>query len=156
MEQAEETSRLANFAHALTSIFELESVAAAAATHVPLLVPNRRAWVMIRAAGTWEPLMSTGDTPLADRERAARRAMGDGGLQVSLASDDECFPVVIADTPVCVLGVTREPPLSAHQRSVLSTAVALLAVSLKNAEQLQKLHEHGLQARLTGVERRRL
>jgi K+-sensing histidine kinase KdpD len=156
MEQADENARLADFAHALTRISEVESMATTAATHVPLLMPNRRAWVMIRAAGAWEPLMSVGDTPLADRERAARRAMGDGGLQVSLASDDQCFPVVAADTPVCVLGVTPEPPLTAHQRSVLSTAVALLAVSLKNAEQLQKLHEHGLQAMLTGVERRRV
>ena len=71
MEQVEETSRLVNFAHALTRVPELESVAAAAATHVPLLVPNRRAWVMIRAAGVWEPLMTVGDTPPADRERAA-------------------------------------------------------------------------------------
>ena len=145
MEQAEETSRLVNFAHALTRVPELESVAAAAATHVPLLRADRRAWVMIRAAGVWEPLMTVGDTPPADRERAARRAMGEGGLQVSLPSDDECFPVVIADTPVCVLGVASDPPLTAHQRSVLTTAVALLAASLKNAELLQELHENGLQ-----------
>ena len=150
MERAEETSRLVNFAHALTRIPELKSVAAAAATHIPLLVPNRRAWVMIRAAGVWEPLMTVGDTPPADRERAARRAMGEGGLQVSLPTDDECFPVVIADTPVCVLGLASEPPLTAHQRSVLTTAVALLAASLKNAELLQELHENGLQDGLTG------
>ena len=150
MERAEETSRLVNFAHALTRIPELKSVAAATATHIPLLVPNRRAWVMIRAAGVWEPLMTVGDTPSADRERAARRAMGEGGLQVSLPSDDECFPVVIADTPVCVLGVASDPALTAHQRSVLTTAVALLAASLKNAELLQELHENGLQDGLTG------
>jgi len=150
MERAEETSRLVNFAHALTRIPELKSVAAATATHVPLLVPNRRAWVMIRAAGVWEPLMTVGDTPPGDRERAARRAMGEGGLQVSLPSDDECFPVVIADTPVCVLGVASVPALTAHQRSVLTTAVALLAASLKNAELLQELHENGLQDGLTG------
>jgi diguanylate cyclase (GGDEF)-like protein len=105
---------------------------------------------MIRAQGIWEPLMTVGDTPPADRERAARRAMGEGGLQVSLPTDDECFPVVIADTPVCVLGVASEPPLTAHQRSVLTTAVALLAASLKNAELLQELHENGLQDGLTG------
>ena len=149
VERAEETSRLVNFAHALTRIPEFKSVAAAA-THVPLLVPNRRAWVMIRTAGMWEPLMTVGDTPPADRERAARRAMGEGGLQVNLPTDDECFPVVIADTPVCVLGIASEPALTAHQRSVLTTAVALLAASLKNAELMQELHENGLQDGLTG------
>ena len=142
--QVEETSRLVDFAHALTRVPELDSIAAAAATHVPLLLPDRRAWVMIRTAGNWETLMTVGDTPPADRERAVRRAMGEGGLQVRLPSDDECFPAVIADTPVCVLGAASEPPLTAHQRSVLTTAVALLAASLKNAELLQKLPEHGL------------
>jgi diguanylate cyclase (GGDEF)-like protein len=105
---------------------------------------------MTRSAGAWEPLMTVGDTPPADRERAARRAMGEGGLQVSLPTDDECFPVVIADTPVCVLGVASDPPLTAHQRSVLTTGVALLAASLKNAELMQELHENGLQDGLTG------
>jgi diguanylate cyclase (GGDEF)-like protein len=150
VERAEETSRLVNFAHALTRIPEFKSVAAAAATHVPLLVPNRRAWVMIRTAGVWEPLMTVGDTPAAERERAARRAMGEGGLQVNLPTDDECFPVVIADTPVCVLGIASAPALTAHQRSVLTTAVALLAASLKNAELMQELHDNGLQDGLTG------
>ena len=143
MEQVEETSRLVDFADALTRAPELESVAAAAGTHVPLLMPNRRAWVMIRAAGAWEPLMTVGDTAPADRERAARRAMGEGGLQVRLPSDDECFPVVIADTPVCVLGAASEPPLTAHHRGVLTTAVALLAASLKHAELRQQLQDAG-------------
>ena len=143
MERAEETSRLVNFAHALTRVLELEPVAAAAATHVPLLVPDRRAWVMIRTAGAWEPLMTTGDTALVDREQAARRAMGEGGLQVRLPSDDECFPAVIADAPVCVLGAASAPPLTAHHRSVLTTAVALLAASLKNAELRQQLQDAG-------------
>ena len=144
LQQGEETLRLVNFAHALTRAPELDSVTAAAATHVPLLLPDRRAWVMIRTAGVWETLMSVGDTPLADRERAVRRAMGEGGLQVRLPSDDECFPAVIANTPVCVLGAASEPALTAHQRGVLTTAVALLAASLKNAELLRTLHEHGL------------
>jgi len=108
-------------------------VATAAVTHVPLLVPNRRAWVMVAVAGIWDPLMCVGDTPQADRERAVRRAMGEGGLQVRLPSDDECFPVVIADTPICVLGVAPDPPLTSHQRSVLTAAAALLSLSLKNA-----------------------
>jgi hypothetical protein len=87
--------------------------------------------------------MSVGDTPLADRERAVRRAMGEGGLQVRLLSDDECFPAVIADAPVCVLGTASEPPLTAHQRNVLAAAVALLAASLKNAELRKQLQDGG-------------
>jgi hypothetical protein len=69
--------------------------------------------------------------------------MGEGGLQVRLPSDDECFPVVIADTPVCVLGAASEPPLTAHHRGVLTTAVVLLAASLKNAELRKQLQDGG-------------
>jgi diguanylate cyclase (GGDEF)-like protein len=94
--------------------------------------------------------MTVGDTPAADRERAARRAMGEGGLQVSLPTDDCCFPVVIADVPVCVLGVASDPPLTTHLRSVLTAAVALLAASLRNGELLEQLHQNGLQDGLTG------
>lgn len=150
LERAEEMSRLVTFGHALTRFPDLKSVGSATATHIPLLVPNRRAWVMTRSSGQWEPLMTVGDTPPVDCERAARRAMGEGGLQVSLPSDDVCFPMVIADTPVCVLGVASDPPLTTHQRSVLTTAVALLAASLKNAELFRELHENGLQDGLTG------
>ena len=149
-ERAAETLRLVDFAHALTRFPDSTSVETATATHVPLLVPNRRAWVMIRSAGAWEPLMTVGDTAPADRDRAVRRAMGEGGLQVNLPTDDVCFPVVISDTPVCVLGVAAEPALTTHQRSVLTTAAALLAASLRNAELLRELHEHGLQDGLTG------
>ena len=105
---------------------------------------------MTRATGQWEPLVNVGDTPAPDRERAARHAVGEGGLQLGTPGEDVCFPMVIADTPVCVLGVAAEPPLTAHQRSVLTTAVALLAGALKNAELLQELHENGLQDGLTG------
>jgi diguanylate cyclase (GGDEF)-like protein len=58
--------------------------------------------------------------------------------------------MVIADTPICVLGIAPEPLLSEHQRSVLSTAVALLAGALKNAELFQEVHENSLQDGLTG------
>ena len=150
MERAEETSRLVELRARAHAHSELKSVAAAAATHVPLLVPNRRAWVMIRAAGVWEPLMTVGDTPPADRERAARRAMGEGGLQVSLPTDDECFPVVIADTPVCVWAWRRSRRSRRTSGACSPPAVALLAASLKNAELLQELHENGLQDGLTG------
>ena len=148
--RADEMARLVSFGHALTRFPDFDSVRAAAGSHIPLLLPNRRVWVMTRAKGQWQPLVSVGDTPAADRERAARHAVGEGGLQLGSPAEDVCFPMVIADTPICVLGIDPEPLLSEHQRSVLSTAVALLAGALKNAELFQEVHENSLQDGLTG------
>jgi diguanylate cyclase (GGDEF)-like protein len=148
--RADEMARLVAFGHALTRFPDFDSVRSAAASHVPMLLPGRRLWVMTRSKGQWTPLVSVGDTPAADRDRAARHAVGEGGLQLGSPAEDICFPMVIADTPICVLGVAPEPVLSEHQRSVLSTAVALLAGSLKNAELFQEVHENSLQDGLTG------
>ena len=70
-------ARLVSFGHALTRFPDFDSVRAAAGSHIPLLLPSRRVWVMTRAKGQWEPLVSVGDTPAADRERAARHAVGE-------------------------------------------------------------------------------
>jgi diguanylate cyclase (GGDEF)-like protein len=148
--RADEMARLVSFGHALTRFPDFDSVRAAAGSHIPMLLPNRRVWVMTRAKGQWEPLVNVGETSAPDRERAARHAVGEGGLQLGTPGEDVCFPMVIADTPVCVLGVAADPPLTEHQRSVLSTCVALLAGALKNAELFQEVHENSLQDGLTG------
>lgn len=149
-ERAEDMSRLVAFGHALARFPDDESIRAATAAHVPLLAPYRRAWVMIRRQGHWESLISVGDTALTDREQSARRAMGEAEVQSIKPDDDICFPMVIADQPVCVLGVASDPALTDHQRSVLTTAVALLATSLKNAELFHDVRENSLQDGLTG------
>ena len=148
-ERAEDMERLVAFGHALARFPDEESIRAAAAAHVPLLAPYRRAWVMTRNRGQWESLIAVGETGLVDREQAARRAMGEI-VQQSSPTDDLCFPMVIADQPVCVLGVAPDPPLNDHQHSVLTTAVALLATSLKNVELFHDVRENSLQDGLTG------
>jgi hypothetical protein len=142
-ERGDALSRLADLAHALSRAPELTAVSSVASAHVPLLAPDRPVWVMARLAGLWTPLMAVGETPPMDREHAARRAMGECGLQITLPTDDECFPVLIADTPVCVLGVASAPPLSSDERRALAIAASLLAVSVKNAELTEALREMG-------------
>lgn len=148
--RAEEMARLVAFGHALTRFPDRDSVRAAALAHLPQTLPGRRVWVMTRSQGHWEPLVNVGDTPAAAAERAARHAVGEGGLQLGSADEDACFPMVIADTPVCVLGVASLPALTEHQRSVLATAAALLAGALKNAELFREIHDNSLQDGLTG------
>ena len=153
-ERAAELSRLVAFGHALARTMDSQShdsIRAAMAAHIPLLAPGRDAWVMTRTrAGVWESLVAVGDSSPGDRERAARRALGEADPFIGPTPTEVCFPMIIAGTPEGVLGVAPEPPLTDHQRSVLSAAAALLAVSLKNAELFREIRENSVRDGLTG------
>jgi diguanylate cyclase (GGDEF)-like protein len=135
-ERAAELSRLVAFGHALARTMDSQShdsIRAAMAAHIPLLAPGRDAWVMTRTrAGVWESLVAIGDSSPGDRERAARRALGEADPLIGSTPSEICFPMIIAGTPEGVLGVAPEPALTNHQRSVLTAAAALLAVSLNS------------------------
>lgn len=149
-ERAAEMERLVAFGQALARSLDRESIRAAASDHLPILAGARGAWAMIRVAAHWQPLTPLGDVAKIERERAARRALGEADPLVSGSSGDICFPLIVAGTPVGVLGVPPDPPLTEHQRSVLTTAAALLAVSLKNAELFHEVHENSVRDSLTG------
>ena len=153
-ERASEMSRLVAFGHALARSMDTESsesIRDIAAAQIPLLVPARGAWVMTRTrGGHWESLMAVGESSPTDRERAARRALGEAEPLLGSAPSEICFPMIVAGTPEGVLGVAPEPPLTNHQRSILSAAAALLAVSLKNSQLFREVRENSVRDGLTG------
>lgn len=153
-ERASEMSRLVAFGHALARSMDIESsesIRDVAAAQIPLLAPARGAWVMTRTrGGHWESLMAVGESSPADRERAARRALGEAEPLIGSAPGEICFPMIVAGTPEGVLGVAPEPPLTDHQRSILSAAAALLAVSLKNSQLFREVRENSVRDGLTG------
>jgi len=153
-ERAAEMSRLVAFGHALARSMDSESsdsIRDVAAAHLPLLVPGRGAWVMTRTqSGHWESLVTVGESLAEDRERAARRALGEAEPLVGAKQGEVCFPMIVAGTPEGVLGAAGEPPLTDQQRSVLSAAAALLAVSMKNSQLFQEVRENSVRDRLTG------
>jgi diguanylate cyclase (GGDEF)-like protein len=147
--RATEMERLVSFGQSLARSLDYESIRSAANEHLPTLAGGRGAWAMIRTAGHWKPLASVGETSMTERERAAQRALGETTPQVG-DSGDVCFPMIVAGTPVGVLGVSVEPPLTEHHRIVLAAAAALLAVSLKNAELFAEVRETSVRDSLTG------
>lgn len=153
-ERAAEMSRLLTFGHALARSMDSDSgetIRDITTAHIPLLVPGRGAWVMTRTrGGHWESLVAVGESSPGDRERAAQRALGEAEPLVGVAPVEVCFPMIVAGTPEGVLGVAAEPPLTDHQRSVLSAAAALLAVSLKNSELFREVRENSVRDGLTG------
>ncbi len=149
-ERAAEMERLVAFGQALARSLNEESIQAAATAHIPLLAPGRGAWALVRTSAQWTALTAVGDSTAAQRERAARAALGETDPASGAEHDFACFPMIIAGTPVGVLGVAAEPPLNDQQRRMLTAAAALLAVSLKNAELFREVHENSVRDSLTG------
>jgi diguanylate cyclase (GGDEF)-like protein len=153
-ERASEMARLVAFGHALARSVDSDSsdsIRDVVAAHIPLLAPSRGAWVMTRtSSGHWESLTAVGESSPEARERAARRALGEADPLVGEGLNEVCFPMIVAGTPEGVLGVASDPPLTDHQRSVLSAAAALLAVSLKNSQLFREVRENSVRDALTG------
>ena len=149
---AAEMERLVLFGRALAKSLTLASIKTAALDYLPKVVEGRPIWTMVRTGDEWEQLATTGDVNPELSELAARRALdaGDGTPCVSTDEGFLCFPMIVAHTPVGVLGISSDPPVTERQRSVLAAAAALLAVSLKNAELFHVVHNNSIRDGLTG------
>jgi diguanylate cyclase (GGDEF)-like protein len=149
-----EMEQLVNFGKALGESLTYEAIDAVATTHFPLLTDGRPAWAMVRSGRDWSGLGVTGDRSLSDCEWVARRALGDTSVGGERDRGDACFPMIVAGETLEVFGVAPVPPLTEPQRVGLATAAALLAVSLKNAQLFQMLHETSVRDVLTGCANR--
>lgn len=153
--RADEMERLIAFSQAIARSLTEESIKAAAIAHVPQLAPNRIAWALARSDGQWRPLMNVGDvTPLA-QESAAKIALCEIDPPPGVEPEFTCFPMIIAGMPVGVLGVAARPEMADDQRRILTTAAALLAVSLKNSELFREVVESNVRDPLTACVTRR-
>jgi diguanylate cyclase (GGDEF)-like protein len=147
--RANDMSRLVAFGDALARSLDADSIRAAAAAHLPLLVPGRGIWAMLRVDGGWQPLIAVGDASPEQRQADAAAVL-DVNTTGAMRGSDVCFPMVAADTPLGVVGVSPEPPLTAHQQNMLATAAALLAVAFKNAGLFQQIRDNSVRDALTG------
>ena len=128
-----EMERLVAFGQTLARALDFESIRDAAAEHLPTLVTNRTSWAMVQTSlGTMQPLTSTTESP-----------------------DDITFPMIAGGEPIGVLGVAPEPALTEDQRSVLTAAAAMLAVSLENAELFREVRDNSVRDSLTGCVNRK-
>jgi diguanylate cyclase (GGDEF)-like protein len=150
--RAAEMERLVEFGKALAQSLTYESVRAAAVSHISTLTGDRQSWAMVRTSTHWRRLVVNGDIPIADCERTAQLALGETVLPRPGVQhrNDVTFPMIVGGEPVGVVGVAHEPPLEEQQRGVLAAAAAMLAVSLKNAELFQVVHENSVRDSLTG------
>jgi diguanylate cyclase (GGDEF)-like protein len=153
--RADEMERLIAFGQAIARSLTEESIKSAAIAHVPLLAPNRTVWALARREGQWRPLMNVGNVAPGAQESAARIALCEIDPPPGVPPEFTCFPMIIAGNPVGVLGVAAQPPLADEQRRILTTAAALLAVSLKNSELFREVVESNVRDPLTSCVTRR-
>ena len=139
-ERAAEMGRLVAFSQDLAHSLEPEAIRAAALTHLPLLVPDRRVWVSFRD-GT-RPLAVGIDAPGSQGARP--------GATAATPASDVWYPMMVAEEELGTLAVSGSPPLALHQLSIVATAAALLAVSLKNAALLEAVRQSSVRDALTG------
>ena len=153
--RAEEMERLIAFGQAIARSLTEESIKAAAIAHVPQLAPNRAAWALARSDGQWRPLMNLGDVSPSSQESAAKIALCEIDPTPGVEPEFNCFPMIIAGMPVGVLGVAAKPAMADEQRRILTSAAALLAVSLKNSELFREVVESNVRDPLTACVTRR-
>ena len=152
--RAEEMERLIAFSQAIARSLTEESIKAAAVAHIPQLAPNRVAWALARNDGQWRPLMNVGDvTPLA-QESAAKIALCEIDPPPGVDPEFVCFVSTLraCRRRACV---AAKPDMADDQRRILTTAAALLAVSLKNSELFREVVESNVRDPLTACVTRR-
>jgi diguanylate cyclase (GGDEF)-like protein len=153
--RSEEMERLIAFGQAIARSLTEESIKAAAIAHVPLLAPGRAVWALARSDGQWRPLLNVGNVAPGALESAAKIALCEIDPPPGIEPEFTCFPMIIAGTPVGVLGVAAKPGLADEQRRILTTAAALLAVALKNSELFREVVESNVRDPLTSCVTRR-
>jgi diguanylate cyclase (GGDEF)-like protein len=148
--RAADLTRLVGLGQALARTLDADSIRVAATAQLPLLLPGRQIWAMLRTGTAWQTMVVIGDSTAQERETAAAQALDSARSTGEAAHGYECFPMIVADVTIGVLAVSVEPTFTPHQRSIVVTAAALLAVSLKNAELFREVRETSVRDSLTG------
>ena len=158
-ERTLELARIVNFGQAIAKLRDIEGLREALRQHLPQFVGNRQAWALLRNGGKWQSLIGKDWT--SHRPSPALEALSDqvleldtNGHSASEGSEREgyvCFPLIVGEASVGVVGVAAEPdPADSGWRRGTATAVALLAIAVRNIQLIQELHEHGAYDGLTG------
>ena len=157
--RASELERLVALGEALGRSLDLESIRDVVVQHLPKLANSEEAWVMLRAGGHWQALVSTAKESRRDVERtrehiANRALLTDGGVKSlsPIASEGQlCLPLTAGGQTLGVLGIPEaDGPFTEGRQRMFAAAAALLAIALRNAQLFQELRENSLRDGLTG------
>jgi diguanylate cyclase (GGDEF)-like protein len=158
-ERSTELERLVAFGRALPSALDPASTGQVFWRFLPSFARDRELWMLTRRSDGW-------DAPLRDATAASERsvesleALATQALAAPQASlphgegillgDDVCFPMLVGENAVGVLGVRNVPPIPSAERQALGAAAALLAIATRNGQLLAQIGESSVRDALTG------
>ena len=157
--RSEELERLVSFGRALGQAVDPVGLRQILWRHLPHFGGEREVWVLSRQSERWDRFLqdaTTGRTRDSEvLEGVASRALtyrpiNDPHGEGFEIGEDICFPMLVGDTAVGVMGVRNAPPLTPGQRRGFGAAVALVAIALRNLQSLVATRETSLRDSLTG------
>jgi diguanylate cyclase (GGDEF)-like protein len=157
--RSQELERLVAFGRALGSALDPPALRQNLWRYLPLFVPDHEFWMLTRKGDRWERFLKDATAPgqrgQEIMELAAAKAMShpsrtDPHGEGIDAGEDVCFPMVVGETTVGVMGIRNVPALGSSQRRALGAAAALVAIAMRNVQLLADSKEHSLRDGLTG------
>ena len=152
--------RIVNFGQAIAKLRDIEGLRETLRQHLPQFVGNRQAWALLRNGGKWQSLIGKDWT--SHRPSPALEALsmirssswtrtGTARRKALSGTVTSAFRSSSARRRSGFVGVAAGPdPADSRWRRGTVTAVALLAIAVRNIQLIQELHEHGAYDGLTG------
>jgi len=127
--------------------------------YFPAFGLDRELWALTRTKNGWDNLLRDNAAPairatdtlgLIATAALSAPSSGDAQAEGILVGDDVCFPMVVADASLGVVGVRNAPEMSIAERRALGAAVSLLAIAIRNVQLLTQTRESSVRDQLTG------
>jgi diguanylate cyclase (GGDEF)-like protein len=153
--RAAELERLVAFGGALGSALDSLGLRQVFWRYLPAFARDHELWMLTRTPTGWETLVRDA-TVTQLRAAEALEAVATEALSAPsqadgiVVTDDVCFPMVVGESSLGVVGVKNVPPLSLAHRRGIGAAVSLLAIALRNVQLLTQTRESSVRDQLTG------
>ena len=156
-QRAAELERLVAFGGALGSALDPLALRQVFWRYLPAFAHDHEVWMLTRTQAGWENVLQDA-TAASPRTTEALEAAANEALSVPAQGDahgvvidgDVCFPMVVGESALGVVGVRNQPALSQADRRALGAAVALLAIAIRNVQLLTQTRDSSVRDKLTG------
>jgi diguanylate cyclase (GGDEF)-like protein len=157
-QRSAELERLVAFGSALGGALDTFALRHVLWRYLPAFARDRELWALTRTKSGWDNLLREPDASsfrtierleLIATEALLEPASGDAQAEGTLVTGEVCFPMVVGDASLGVVGVRNSPPLSIADRRALGAAVSLVAIAIRNVQLLTQTRESSVRDQLT-------
>ncbi len=156
--RAAEMERLVAFGEALGRSLDLEAIRDVVAQHLPRIAGTDNIWVIVQMDGRWQALLGATGDGRREAERT-RQLIADRSLvphpdtasvEATVIDGTLCLPLVAGGQALGVAGLPGSAEVSTDAHGQLAAALALLAISVRNAQLFRDVRENSFRDGLTG------